>query len=361
MLEKLYHTWWGGLAAHLILGLSWNLGSWLLILPCFVMASYTYGLSLAVLANLAFQKPDARKAWAFFCLVFCLYMGPRSISASGYFKYWIAFWFLLAQSIVGWFCKFEPRADFVKLVQDLDFAGYYKSCELTGAFDDISREGTLFGFHPGAACVGYGWNGCWNKKFRELAGLDTQFLIRKVLRCDNPFFKLICDLHGGFDVLNKTNLQSCMLKNVNVAFVPGGIQDATVASFGKERTVMRKRTGFIKYALEHGYKVTPIYTFGESEAFYTFPWLTDLRLWLTNEVGVSLMCPFGLSLMPLMPRPAPRILTAIGKPIEMPKIEEPTYDDVIKWHAVYTQALSELFEQHKKEAGLNEDAELEIL
>lgn len=329
---------------------------------CAAMASYTCWLSYLILVNLVFQKADARKAWAFFCLAFDLYMGPRSFNAAGYLRYWCAFWILTGMSIMAWFHSFEARADFVKFIQDLGMGNYYESCKLTGALDDISREGTLFGFHPhGVSCIGFGVNGCWSKKFRELAGLDTRFLVDKVSRSDNPFLKVICDLHGGIDILNRKTLEDCMSQKMNVAFVPGGVQEATIASFGKERVWIQKRTGFIKYALEHGYKVTPIYTFGESTSYYTFSSLLDVRLWINEEMGLPAVLVFGLSLLPLLPRSSSSILTVVGKPIELPKIEEPTSEDVEKWHKVYCEALSELFEQHKQDAGLADTAALEVM
>eukprot|EP00427_Karlodinium_veneficum_P049805 CAMPEP_0169246194 /NCGR_PEP_ID=MMETSP1016-20121227/34602_1 /TAXON_ID=342587 /ORGANISM="Karlodinium micrum, Strain CCMP2283" /LENGTH=329 /DNA_ID=CAMNT_0009326753 /DNA_START=83 /DNA_END=1072 /DNA_ORIENTATION=+ len=329
------------------------------------MAFQTYWLSFVILVNLVFRKADAKKMWALFCLLLYAYLGPWSITSIGilgYFRYWFAFWCLTVMSITAWFYTFEPSPDFVKTVQDLDFACYYKSCELVGDLEDIRKEGTLFAFHPhGAFCIGYGWNACWSKRFRELAGLDTKFMISKVLRSDNPFFKIICDLHGGFDVLDKTSLQECMQKNLNVAFVPGGSEEATASSFQKEQSTIRQRTGFIKYALQYGYKVTPVYTFGESESYYTLPWFMSFRRWLTKEFGIPAGAIFGLPLLPLMPRTTVNIRTVVGKPIEFEKNEEPTGEDVKRAHAVYTQALEELFEEHKKDAGIDAETTLEII
>jgi len=333
----------------------------LMAVMCAGMASYTYGLSFLIFINLAFQKADARKAWAFFCLVFYLYMGPRSLASVGYLRYWLSFWLLTGMSVIAWFYDFEARPDFIKFIQDLGTGSYYQSCELSGALDDIQRERTLFSFHPSISCIGFGWNGCWSKKFRELSGLETRFLVDKVLRSDNPFLKVICDLHGGFEVLNKNTLQDNMMKNRNIAFVPGGCQDATIACFGKERSWMKKRTGFIKYALEHGYNVTPVYTFGESESYHTFPRLLEFRLWLHEQLGIPATLVFGLPFLPLLPRTDAKILTVVGKPIELPKTEEPTHEDVQKWHEVYCQALTELFNEHKKDAGLEDTAELELM
>ena len=45
----------------------------------------------------------------------------------------------------------------------------------------------------------------------------------------------------------------------------------------------------------------------------------------------------------------------VGQPhrlaIDLPKIDEPTKEDVDKWHKVYCDALQALFDKHKAEAG----------
>merc|ERR1712050_681347 len=113
-------------------------------------------------------------------------------------------------------------------------------------------------------------NGVWSKQFLELAGRDTQFLVDKVLREDNPCFKVICDLHGGISTLSKNRLHRLMSSRASIALVPGGFEEATAMHFNRDIVVLSKRTGFIKYALQYGYRVYPIYTFGESATHYTF-------------------------------------------------------------------------------------------
>lgn len=323
------------------------------------MADYTYGLSFAVFVNCAFQKIDARKAWAFFCFVFYLYMGPRSFSVEGFWRYWFNFWMLFCFCLTAWFLNFSPSPRYLKFMQDLDCPKWYTSCELKGALEDVKKEGCLFAFHPhGILTIGFGFNGMWSKQFSDLAGL-TYWLIDKVLREDNPFFKVIADLHGSIESLSKNNIRKIMAKNQNVAWVPGGFEDATMMAFGKDVTAIAKRTGFIKYALEHGYSVYPIYTFHETESHYTFTGLLDIRKWL-NKYGIPAVLIFGWPFFPLLPRPDIKILTVVGKPIEMPKIGEPDTEDVNKWHTLYCEKLRELFDEHKKSAGLPESASLEI-
>jgi len=129
-------------------------------------------------------------------------------------------------------------------------------------------------------------------------------------------------------------------------------------SYGKERTAMKHRKGFIKYCLEEGYQVFPIYTFGEGDTYKTFTWFLPVRLWL-NKFGIPAAAFFGNPLCPMLPRTDAPILSFIGPPLALPKIDKPTQKDVDEWHAKYLVALQELFDRHKAAAGKPE-AVLEI-
>ena len=43
--------------------------------------------------------------------------------------------------------------------------------------------------------------------------------------------------------------------NENIALIPGGFEEATLFARDKHRVYLRRRAGFIKYALRHGYVV----------------------------------------------------------------------------------------------------------
>ena len=55
-----------------------------------------------------------------------------------------------------------------------------------------------------------------------------------------------------------------MKKGKNVALVPGGFEEATLACKHENRLYIKKRKGFIKYALKHGTTLYPVFTFGEN-------------------------------------------------------------------------------------------------
>lgn len=360
-LESLYQTELGALLVHIIFVLSWTIGGLLVLLVCCGLASYTYGTSILIFGVVAMEGIQPRRALAIASLAFDLYLGPRSPSLPGFWRYWILWVILATMSYVSWFCRFPMQPSFMKLIQSLGYAKWYKGLELRGAVEDIQKEKSLFGFHPhGILCIGFSLNGCWSKPFLDVAGDSTMFLVDKVLREDNPIFKVICDLHGHIGTLSKSTIHKCMSKGTNVAFVPGGFEDATVMCYGKDRTAMRKRQGFIKYALQHGYRVHPIYTFGESDSHYTFTGLLDFRLWL-NKFGIPAVVIFGFPWIPVLPRRQAKIQSYVGKALQLPKIENPSKEDVAKWHGAYIDALQKVFEDNKKEVGLPDTARLEIM
>mmetsp|Transcript_46630 Transcript_46630/g.107714 ORF Transcript_46630/g.107714 Transcript_46630/m.107714 type:complete len:362 (+) Transcript_46630:87-1172(+) len=360
MLEPLYGTYLGSQILMMFMGLSWTFGGGVVALACAGLAGYTYGLSFIIFGVVAMEGVRARQAWSVASLLLCAYFCPRGPSDTGFKRCWFCWLSLAFLSWVTWFTKFSRSPAFMQSVHNVSFAGYFNKLELRGALESIKKEGCLFGFHPhGVLSIGYSCIGVWGKRFHDLAGTETQWLVDKVLREDNPFFKVICELHGRVNTLNKSRLHKLMSARHNVAFVPGGFEDATAMHFKRDITMLSNRTGFIKYALQHGYAVYPIYTFGESSTHYTFTRFLKFRLWL-NKFGIPAVIVFGCPWFPLMPRKGVSVLTYVGKPVQLPRIENPSKEEVQKWHTVYCDALRQLFEEKKLEAGLSSTSKLEI-
>ena len=117
-------------------------------------------------------------------------------------------------------------------------------------------------------------------------------------------------------------------------------------------------------ALQHGYAVHPVFTFGEERTFWAFTALRSLRLRL-NRLRLPAVLFAGTPALsalalPFLPDPAAPLLTVVGAPLRLPRTEAPTADDVALWHGRYCDALQALFDAHKAEAGCP-DAELEML
>jgi len=176
------------------------------------------------------------------------------------------------------------------------------------------------------------------------------FLIAQNLREWPTPFKVLCDLSGRLESATKGNCVKLMKAGRNLAIIPGGFEDATLMVFGKDRTMLSQRKGLIKYALQHGYALTPVWSFGETSTYHTFTGLLKQRLAL-NKRAIPAVLFFDWKCLPLFPRVDSRVLSYVGPPLQLPTIPEPTSAQVDEWHAHYIQALRELYDAHKAEAG----------
>eukprot|EP00644_Phytophthora_capsici_P003756 jgi/Phyca11/15670/fgenesh1_pg.PHYCAscaffold_15_\ len=127
----------------------------------------------------------------------------------------------------------------------------------------------LFTFHPhGVLTCGFSFNGAHHMTFEraECRWISAENLF---------YFPIMRDiLHWmEFSSSTKTSMQSIMNTGQNLCLLPGGFEEATLYQRGKHRVYIKKRFGFIKLALQHGYDIYPAYTFGEEYTYHSFPYL----------------------------------------------------------------------------------------
>ncbi|CAE8618608.1 unnamed protein product [Polarella glacialis] len=274
-----------------------------------------------------------------------------------------------ATSVVAWLTwTVTVESKFSKLPKLMNFIfdwakDFYAMAELRGNLQDMHQGRSFFAFHPhGVLSIGWTINGMFNKDFMRHAGKVT-WLVAPQLRNQDPIFRCLCDgyesddraIEGG----DTQGFKKFMAEGGSVAFIPGGFRDLATHRFGKDCTVVQNRKGFVKYCLQFGYRLHPVYTFGESETYHTFAGLRKLRMWIAGH-NVPMVLFFGFPLLPILPRPQSRLLTYVGPGIDLPHLPNPCQEDVDLWHGVYLQALSQLFTDKRAEAGFPE-AELEIL
>jgi hypothetical protein len=150
-----------------------------------------------------------------------------------------------------------------------------------------------------------------------------------------------------------------MRRDQNVSIIPGGFEEATLYRRGEHRLYLKKRFGFIKIALQHGYDVHPVYTFGEEYTYHAFPYLQWFRLQM-NRFHLPGVLFFGDALCFYLPRSDVDLITVVGKPLRFPRLENPTKEDVRKHQAQYIEALRELFDSYKGVYAVNPNATLGI-
>ncbi|KAL7575287.1 hypothetical protein ACA910_001812 [Epithemia clementina (nom. ined.)] len=162
----------------------------------------------------------------------------------------------------------------------------------------------------------------------------------------SPFFRLFSRLTGNPASANKPAMQAAMRQGKHLALIPGGLEEATITTTSAERVYIQKRMGFVKLSLQHGYQLRPVYSFNEINTFRNLQGMFPLRL-LMNRYGIPGVIPFGWFPVPCLPRPNVDLMVVVGPPLELPKIPDPTPEDVQTWHAKYVEALQELFERNK--------------
>ncbi|VDO97753.1 unnamed protein product [Heligmosomoides polygyrus] len=153
-----------------------------------------------------------------------------------------------------------------------------------------------------------------------------------------------------------------------VVIVVGGAEEALDAHPGYHTLVLKSRKGFIKKALKTGAYLVPVYSFGENEVFEQVenPKGSSLRAfqsWVKRFGGFSLPFFHGRGIFQLtfgyLPFRRP-IDTVVGAPIPVEKNPNPSQEQIDKLHELYVEKLNELFETHKKQFGVPEDAKLLI-
>lgn len=110
----------------------------------------------------------------------------------------------------------------------------------------------VFAFHPhGVLTCGLSFNGMHHARF-------AQANIRWLVGENYFWFPMLRDLLSwlGCENVSKRTFTKLMRDGRNIGFVPGGYQEHTLYERGKYRVFLKQRFGFIKLALQHGYKVS---------------------------------------------------------------------------------------------------------
>jgi len=215
----------------------------------------------------------------------------------------------------------------------------------------------FFAIHPhGAFCLG------WSVLFCSPVLDHVTFCFAPSLLA-SPFFRLFSRIVGRPGSAGRSEMIRAMKKTAgqSLALPPGGFEEATITSTLVDRVYIKRRTGFVKLCLQHGIPIRPVYVFGENQLYANVQGLWKLRFRL-NRLGVPTILIWGLPWMPLLPRyDQVHLRMVIGKPIEVPTIENPSKEEVTKWHTIYMVALGKLFEEHKEDAMGAEKAKVSKL
>jgi hypothetical protein len=173
----------------------------------------------------------------------------------------------------------------------------------------------------------------------------------------SPFFRLFTRMLGYPGRADKEFMTDLMRRGQHQALIPGGFEEATLTSGDAvDRVYIKQRAGFLKYCVQHGVDVCPVYAFGEKGLWGNVQGMWKPRLAL-NALGLPAIVPFGLC-GTILPRRRP-LHVVVGAPISFSKAPNPSAADVAAAHEQYIAALVALYDRHKA-AFEEQPGELEV-
>jgi len=146
--------------------------------------------------------------------------------------------------------------------------------------------------------------------------------------------------------------------------VVGGAAESLKSQPGTYRIVIKNRKGFVRVALKAGADLVPVISFGENDMYdqYTSPRIQKVQTLFHKYIGAVPIFPRGRGFFQytfgILPRRRP-INTVVGKAIAVPRINNPTKEDVDEYHRKFMAEIAALFDENKgKYDAKGEAAEL---
>lgn len=349
-------TWWSialGWIVMIIFIYSWILGFFLPVIGLFLLyfRYYTTSISIFTILFIPYLIPIQDKTRAAVCR-FYMYYGAH------YF-----------QGGTSMNVEFEPRC-----------------LKKSNKIDDIP---IIIAVHPhGIFCIGFFLCGgirmqaCFdsnNDKYKQTYcgkwsvisskfnnkmprfGLSVGYLLKAPL-----FSFFLVKATGCIQSADAKDLKKTMINRKPFGIVTGGFNEATIFEKNENVIYIKKRKGLIKYCLQYGpYEIQPSYIFGECNTYNNLVSVLSKIFCLNKNIKATLnrykiptTFPIGplwfIPFLGLLPYNNCALHNIIGKSIVIPKIENPTQEDIDHYHKWYVNEIVRIFETNKWRFGLDD-------
>ncbi|KAH9599488.1 Diacylglycerol acyltransferase [Trypanosoma melophagium] len=170
-----------------------------------------------------------------------------------------------------------------------------------------------------------------------------------------PFWRELTCLSGSGDAS-----ADCIRRTLrsgpgeSVLLIVGGAKESLLAKPNTNELTLQRRKGFVRIALQEGTPLVPVYAFGENDV-YRIPRMAESRLWKRIERTLRKYTTFAIPIFVgrgwfnygfgILPHRRP-IVVVVGAPLIVPKIPNPTEEELQEWHDKYVLALQQLFNDH---------------
>jgi 2-acylglycerol O-acyltransferase 2 len=171
-----------------------------------------------------------------------------------------------------------------------------------------------------------------------------------------PILNVYLKLLGCCTPATKAGMTELMRARLTFGIIPGGSEEVAHHQSGRDVVYILQRAGFIKYCLQHGYRLVLAFNFGDCDLFDSVQLVRPLNLALVRQFGFVLPLFAGWRWMPLLPRPDVALDTVVGASIQLPRIANPSAEEVAHWHAVYVSELRRVYDSYKAQFGYGDRA-----
>lgn len=270
-----------------------------------------------------------------------------------------AAWLYAGPLILSYFSKPKAMPDFVRkyLRPMADYFQYEEISEFT--YDDFRKAAKeqkkyILASQPHGVISFCGMCAAVNIP-EDLTGIETA-VASVLLRV--PILKHVLGIYGLVDASGRNFKKKIQQEGINgsVVVYVGGIAELFKSSRKEERLYLSKRKGFVKYALQYGVDIIPVYLFGNTSILTVVKSGPIAKL--SRKLQMSVTYFWGKYNLPI-PRDD-KLLYVRGKPLGMPHIPNPTDEDINKWHTLYCEEVVRLFDTYKKNVPLYKDKTLFI-
>jgi hypothetical protein len=149
-------------------------------------------------------------------------------------------------------------------------------------------------------------------------------------------------------------MKKVLIDGSSLSVCPGGMREMLPIYNNDMRVLLKKRRGIFKMALETGTPLVPVVSFGENELYKCI----EIPAWIQNALEPYDMCIpiptigsvmkwFGLLSNPLKDP----IMTVVGEPVLVKKIESPTDADIIELRERYIESLKQMYKKERTDTS----------
>lgn len=156
---------------------------------------------------------------------------------------------------------------------------------------------------------------------------------------------------GYVPAKSKYIIETLTKKEENVGVVLDGIAGMFQGGSNQEVAYLKARKGIVKIALRAGAPIVPVYGFGHTSLYTVVVDPFGILQSISLALETSLTPFFGRFGWFLGPPPRCPVAVCMGEPIMCPQIDEPTAEDITKYHQLMLDSYQQLFDKHKAAYG----------